>query len=475
MGYTNLGALLMSNGIPYDSEEAFALSGALTALMTGRAYRHSAVMARDLAPFARYQENKGSFLRVIEQHCQAVQGINSDFVPKDLYQAAQESWNQAQELGCQYGFRNAQVTVLAPTGTISFMMDADTTGIEPDLALVKHKQLVGGGSFKIVNRSVPKALTKLGYSPEQIAKIVSFVDEQGTIEGAPELDPAHLPVFDCALRPLNGKRFIHHHGHLRMMAAAQPFISGAISKTVNVPEDTTVDEIAETYIRAWEMGLKAVAIYRNNSKRTQPLSAGGKDNQKQKGKGGDAQKPLRRKLPDERASITHKFSINGHEGYITVGMYEDKTPGEIFLVMAKEGSSISGMLDGFATMTSLAMQYGVPLEDLVSKFSHTRFEPSGFTGNPEIPIAKSIYDYIFRWLASKFLNEETRGRIGNQVAKTITNGDQDKDHKTLELADEDFYKVNQQDAPVCRGCGTIMVRSGACYLCPNCATTDGCG
>jgi len=360
-------------------------------------------------------------------------------------------------------------------------MDCDTTGIEPDLALVKYKKLVGGGTFKIVNNTVTEALRRLDYPASQITEIIHFIEENDTIEGAPHIKPEHLPVFDCALRPINGKRSINYMGHLRMMAIAQQFISGAISKTVNLPEEITVDEIMDTYISAWKLGLKAVAVYRNNSKRIQPLSAGEQKKTAQ-AKQTQANAPKRRKLPDERHSITHKFSISGHEGYVTVGMYEDGKPGEIFIVMSKEGSTVSGMLDGFATMGSLALQYGVPIETLVDKFSHMRFEPAGFTQNPEIPVAKSIYDYIFRWLAAKFMNEDDKLRVGLQP--TITNGDGIKKSAASVGSDAPAKKetkaggkafVNQDDAPSCPTCGTIMVRSGACYQCINCGTQYGCG
>jgi ribonucleoside-diphosphate reductase alpha chain len=365
--------------------------------------------------------------------------------------------------------------VLAPTGTIGFMMDCDTTGIEPDLALVKYKKLVGGGIIKIVNNTVPQALIKLGYSPEQVEAIVSHIDSTGTIEGAPGLKDEHLPVFDCSFRPQNGKRFIHHMGHVKMMAAVQPFISGAISKTINMPEECTVEEIADAYMESWRLGLKAVAIYRDGSKRAQPLSSGTAKGEKKSGPGQPAAvqvtekvvyRPVRRKLPDERNSVTHKFSIGGHEGYITVGLYEDGTPGEVFISMAKEGSTISGLMDSFATSISYALQYGVPLKFFVDKFSHVRFEPSGWTGNKQIPYAKSIMDYIFRWLGAKFLGPEyAQTEAGNAQVLRPT---EPEPQQALE------FGPIVTDAPTCSECGGIMTRNGSCYKCENCGGTSGC-
>ncbi len=470
LGYTNLGAVLMTRSLPYDSDAGRAYASAITAIMTGHAYATSARISAHTGPFKEYDKNRNSFINVIRSHRQAVDTIDGELVPETLLDTARQTWDDALETGSEHGFRNAQVSVIAPTGTISFMMDADTTGIEPDLALIKYKKLVGGGTLTIVNQSVPRALRRLGYADKKINDIVAYIDENQTIEGSPHLDPLHLPVFDCALRPVNGQRFISHMGHLRMMGACQPFISGAISKTVNMPEESSVDDIMEAYTEAWRLGLKAVAIYRDNSKRTQPLNTGEK-----KAKEIEPQR-LRHKLADERQAITHKFSVGGHEGYVTVGTYEDGAPGEIFLLMSKEGSTVSGLMDGFATMTSLALQYGVPLEDLVEKFSHMRFEPAGFTQNPEIPMAKSIYDYIFRWLGSKFLTEEKRTMVGNQVQPTITNGADTviaKNGHNAAKSERQAY-VNQEDAPGCPSCGTIMVRSGSCYMCTNCGTQHGC-
>jgi len=395
-------------------------------------------------------------------------------------------WDEAYAQGAQHGYRNSQVTVLAPTGTIGFMMDCDTTGIEPDIALVKYKKLVGGGVMKIVNQSVGGVLKKLGYSAGQAQDIVKYIDEKETIEGAPHIKDEHLAVFDCAFPPANGKRSIHYRGHIRMMAAVQPFLSGAISKTVNMPTDATADEIANAYLESWRLGLKAVAVYRDGCKRSQPLSTS-KDEVKTVAAAvapAVEGRPARRKLPDERHSITHKFSIAGHEGYITVGMYEDGKPGEIFLVMAKEGSTISGLMDAFATSISMALQYGVPLEALVEKFSHVRFEPSGFTKNPEVPYAKSITDYIFRWLASKFLSVEHQEAVGVQPQEgslkprtgvpASTSASQATSATAATTTSTAGSFKAQADAPPCHYCGSIMVRNGACYRCTNCGSTSGC-
>ncbi len=356
-------------------------------------------------------------MRVMRKHRTAIKDIDKTHVPKDLLEAAKTVWNEVIEMGEQHGFRNGQATVLAPTGTIGFMMDCDTTGVEPDIALVKYKKLVGGGLMKIVNQTVPMALQKLGYNQQQVKEIVEYIDENETIEGAPHIKDAHLPVFDCAFKPARGVRSIHYMGHIKMMGATQPFLSGAISKTVNVPKEANVDEIQQAYIDAWRIGAKAVSIYRDGSKRTQPLNTS-KDKEKVAAAPAE-QGPRRRKLPDERAAITHKFDIAGHEGYITVGLYEDGMPGELFIVMAKEGSTISGFADAFAQAISYALQYGVPLQDLVDKFSHVRFEPSGMTKNPDVRFAKSIVDYIFRWMASKFLSQDAQFRAGVNVREDM--------------------------------------------------------
>ncbi len=483
LGYANLGALLMSRGLPYDSDAGRGYAAAITAVMTGEAYAQSARVARDHGgPFEGYAKNREPFLRVMRKHRAALRDIERTHVPDDLFNGAQGAWDDAVELGEQYGYRNAQATVLAPTGTIGFMMDCDTTGVEPDIALVKYKKLVGGGLMKIVNGTVPMALQKLGYSPAQVKEIIAYIDEHETIEGAPHVTPEHLPVFDCAFKASKGTRSIHYMGHIKMMGATQPFISGAISKTVNVPKDATVEEIQEAYIQSWRLGAKAVSIYRDGSKRTQPLntSKDAKATVKELAEGLVAQ-PVRRRLPDERQSITHKFDIAGHEGYITVGMFEDGTPGEIFLVMAKEGSTISGFADAFAQAISYALQYGVPLQVLVDKFSHARFEPSGMTRNPEVRFAKSIVDYVFRWMATKFLSPEARFRAGVNMAdpSVPTAGTPaaapPQAAPAAGSAGTQFAPIqNQEDAPPCSTCGSIMVRSGACYKCSNCGTTSGC-
>ena len=479
LGYANLGALLMTFGVPYDSDHGRNLAAALTAVMCGQAYHTSAQIAEAMGPFARYRMNRRPFLEVVEMHKAAASTIPEGGVPADLLDAARDCWADAVEAGRKHGFKNAQVTVLAPTGTIAFMMDCDTTGVEPDIALVKYKKLVGGGFLKIVNGTVPMALQRLGYSEEEVVSIVDYIDEKETIEGAPGLAEDHLAVFDCAFRAENGTRSIHWMGHLRMMGAVQPFLSGAISKTVNLPEDATTDDIIAAYTEGWKLGLKALAVYRDGSKRTQPLNAGRSED-------GDvvqldAARPDRRKLPDEREALTHKFSIAGHEGYLTVGKYDDGQPGEIFLRMAKEGSTVSGLMDTIATMTSIALQYGVPLKALVDKFSHTRFEPSGFTNNREIPIAKSVMDYVFRFLGNRFMNNEEMlvdvgeiGMEGDAVAETpapraVVAGGAERRPSTAPSV-----IVNQADAPSCSDCGSIMIRNGACYKCPNCGGTSGC-
>jgi ribonucleoside-diphosphate reductase alpha chain len=426
-----------------------------------------------MGPFPRYRANRAPFLEVIGMHKTAAEAVPTHGVQADLWRGQREVWAEALELGKRHGYKNAQVTVLAPTGTIAFMMDCDTTGVEPDIALVKYKKLVGGGVLKIVNNTVPMALARLGYSEAQRQAILAYVDAEETIEGAPALRDEHLPVFDCAFRPMNGKRSIQWMGHIRMMGAVQPFLSGAISKTVNLPPEAGVDDVKQAYVEGWKLGLKALAIYRDGSKRTQPLNTG-KEEPKAKVVNLAERRAVRLKLPDERRSVTHKFSIAGHEGYLTVGLYENGQPGEIFLRMAKEGSTISGLMDTIATMTSIALQYGVPLKALVDKFSHTRFEPSGFTNNPEIPMAKSIMDYVFRWLGNRFLAAETVAPDEQETGAesvglvAIAGGSIDR------TAAEKRVFVNHADAPACSECGTITVRNGACYRCPNCGVSNGC-
>ncbi|MGA9937669.1 MAG: vitamin B12-dependent ribonucleotide reductase [Candidatus Acidiferrales bacterium] len=512
IGYANLGALLMSLALPYDSDGGRDFCGAITGLMTGEAYAQSARIAERMGPFPGYAPNREPMLDVIRMHRDSLRPIKEENVQPSLLRAAKESWDAALDLGEKHGYKNSQVSVLAPTGTIGFMMDCDTTGIEPDLALVKQKRLVGGGVIKIVNNTVPQALMRLGYPPEDVAKIVDYIDAEGKIEGAPGLKPEHLPVFDCSLTPMGGGRSIAWRGHLRMMAAAQPFLSGAISKTINMPEDSTVEDIAEAYTESWKLGLKAVAIYRDNSKRSQPLSAAGKkEDEKAPAAAGKAapapvaqavqvpaavaaaaaenapqQKELfdrarREKLPPERKSITHKFSVGGHEGYITVGMYDDGKPGEIFIKMAKEGSTLSGIMDAFALSVSISLQYGVPLRALVDKFCNSRFEPSGYTGNPKIRYAKSVVDYIGRWLGGKFISpdyldsdaaalDEAPAVAGASSAAPVAPA-------PARVAETETFtrpRAAIEDAPYCSECGMLMTPNGSCYKCSNCGSTSGC-
>ena len=437
LGYANLGCLVMSLGLPYDSDAGRALAGSLTALMTGQAYSVSAELASIQGTFDDFPQNKSPMLSVIRKHRAALDQINPELCPGELLSEARASWDHALALGTRNGFRNAQVSVLAPTGTIGFLMDCDTTGVEPDIALVKYKLLAGGGNLKIVNRTVPMALRMLGYNPAQIRQIDDYIEAQETIEGAPHVRQEHLPVFDCAFKPAKGKRSISYTAHLKMMSAVQSFLSGAISKTINMPKEATADEIMSTYIQGWKLGLKAVAIYRDGSKRSQPLSTNknNKDTssdsekkQKLQGRGlGQTRaddrilfdgRPRRKRLPATRQSLTHKFDVAGHEGYLTVGLYENGKPGELFIIMAKEGSTVGGMMDAFGTAISMALQYGVPLQTLVDKFSHQRFEPSGITANRDIPFAKSIIDYIFRWLAMEFIPGYRQGHAPQRSGQT---------------------------------------------------------
>jgi len=484
MGYANLGALLMSLGLPYDSDAGRAYAAAVTALMSGEAYLQSSRVAAATGAFEGYEVNRQPMLRVLNKHRSHAYKISPSHVPLDLLSAAREAW----DLNCaeaeKQGVKNSQISVLAPTGTIAFMMDCDTTGVEPDIALIKYKKLVGGGMLKIINSTVPRALKRLGYDVKQSQEIVEYIEENGTIEGAPHIRDDDLAVFDCAFKAEKGSRTIHYMGHVKMMGAVQPFISGAISKTINMPNDATVEEIMHAYMESWKLGLKAIAIYRDGSKRTQPLNTS-KDKEEQKagtGEGKEA-RPLRRRLPDERRSITHKFDIAGHEGYITAGIYEDGQPGEIFIKMSKEGSTISGLMDSFATAISMALQYGVPLRVLVDKFSHMRFEPSGFTKNPDIPMAKSIMDYIFRWLATKFLDSDAQQEVGIVMPEPAEEAHLKKVVSIAAHAPRGGAPVTsissvtslyQQDAPPCPDCGAIMIRSGACYKCMNCGAVSGC-
>jgi ribonucleoside-diphosphate reductase alpha chain len=457
--------------------------------MSGEGYLQSARNAAATGAFAGFEVNRQPMLRVLNKHRSHAYKISPSHVPLELLTAAREAWDEACDEAEKYGVKNSQISVLAPTGTIAFMMDCDTTGVEPDIALIKYKKLVGGGLLKIVNNTVPRALKRLGYDVKQIQEIVEYIDEHETIEGAPHIKDEDLAVFDCAFKPANGSRSIQYMGHVKMMGAVQPFISGAISKTINMPTDVTVDEIMHAYMESWKLGLKAVAIYRDGSKRTQPLNTS-KDKEEKKAAAaeGKESRPFRRKLPDERRSFTHKFDIAGHEGYITAGMYEDGQPGEIFITMSKEGSTISGLMDSFATAISMALQYGVPLRVLVDKFSHMRFEPSGFTKNPDIPMAKSIMDYIFRWLATKFLDGDAQQEIGivRQEPEETTNKENSASKKVISITPQalrggapvasisSVTSLYQQDAPPCPDCGAIMIRSGACYKCMNCGAVSGC-
>ena len=489
LGYSNLGCLLMTLGLPYDSPAGYGICGAITAILHGAANLTSTELARAVGPFAEYERNRASFLDVMQMHRDAVESIDPA-CPEYLRDAARTWWDRVLESGRRFGFRNAQATVLAPTGTISFMMDCDTTGIEPDIALVKYKQLAGGGSMTIVNRSVPRALRTLGYSAEQIEAIEAYINETGTIEGAPELREEHLPVFDCAFKPANGSRSIRWQAHVKMMAAAQPFISGAISKTVNMPNETTPKEIADAYLWGWQLGLKALAIYRDGSKQSQPLSTTRESDRQTQVEA----RPKRERLPDTRQSITHKFNVGGHEGYINVGLYPDGRPGELFITMAKEGSTIGGLMDSFGTAISLSLQYGVPLDVLVNKFSHTRFQPQGRTTNPDIKSADSIVDYIFRYLGFTFLKQTPRqdadhgpgngapagangksARRNGAAPKTDPPKEQAADAKGPAAIPHDrLVAVFQSEAPICSNCGMITRPCGNCYLCENCGTSQGC-
>ena len=472
LNYTNLGATLMAMGLPYDSPDGRETAASITALMTGRAYLRSAELAQRLGAFAGYEENREPMLEVIDIHTNTALDLWNDVteIGKDpaIIKAAHHYWQAAKKLGGQVGFRNAQTSLLAPTGTVSFMIDCDTTGVEPEFSLVKTKNLVGGGSLRTVNKTIPRALHRLGYSDAEAAEILAYIDENGTPEGMSLLKEQHLPVFDCAAVPLNGTRYIKPMGHIEMMTAIQPFLSGSISKTVNLPGDTTPEEIADIYTKAWQKGVKALAVYRDGSKRVQPLQTKGATPETETVSPEIAPMARRKRLPKERVSITHKFSISGYEGYVTIGQYEDGTPGEMFIRMAKAGSVISGLMDGFALSISMALQYGVPLEVLCEKYTHTRFEPSGFTTNEEIPMTTSILDYIFRWIAMRYLSTEEdipAPGVAPRVQQRLTDiGYLGKSH------------ISQMDGPACPRCGAIMNRrTGTCYTCDSCGTSGGCG
>src|SRR6202140_831868 len=530
LGYANLGALLMAAGLPYDSDAGRDYAACVTAIMCGQAYLQSSKIAEQCpalvpateptkkglaetnlgsnvmpgGPCPGWYINREPFLDVIRMHRASVNNINKTNVPTPLYEASKQAWDEALAQGEKHGYRNSQVTVLAPTGTIGFMMDCDTTGVEPDLALVKYKKLVGGGMIKIVNQTVPTALFKLGYDHDQANAIVSYIDATGTIEGAPGVKDDHLAVFDCSFKPAKGTRSIAYMGHLRMMAAAQPFISGAISKTVNLPENASVEDIMEAYLQAWKLGLKAVAVYREGCKKSQPLSAAGTktaNSSKDDPRPGSSPhieednlnappRAVRHRLQEERASITHKFKIGDHEGYITVGLYPNGEPGELFITMAKEGSTVSGLMDSFALTTSIALQHGVPLRLLCEKFAHTRFEPSGWSGNPDIGYAKSIMDYIFRWLQLRFLTGQQQMLFDNLRPKLSAGSSQPADVEeapssspeagsrrpkasSIHAADALSSMVDLGDAPSCSFCGSIMTRNGSCYRCMSCGSTSG--
>jgi len=530
LGYANLGALLMASGLPYDSDAGRDYAACVTAIMCGQAYLQSsriAELCEPLAPITSTVQtrlgvttadampgaacpgfflNREPFLDVIRMHRASVNNINKSNVPTALFEASKQCWDEALANGEKHGYRNSQVTVLAPTGTIGFFMDCDTTGIEPDLALIKYKKLVGGGMIKIVNNTVPAALFKLGYTHEQADAIVSYVDATGTIEGAPHVKDEHLAVFDCSFKPAKGTRSIAYMGHLKMMAAAQPFISGAISKTVNLPNAATVEDVSEAYIQAWKLGVKAVAIYRDGCKQSQPLSAAGSKTAQSSATQNQASAPMaqpednldappravRHKLKEERMSVTHKFNIGGHEGYIVVGLYPNGEPGEIFIKMAKEGSTVSGLMDSFALAVSVSLQHGVPLKLFCEKFAHTRFEPSGWSSNPDIGFAKSIMDYIFRWLQLRFMtgqqqflfenlrpkpqaaSSEGVSDLNSSIGLNPTTTDPRPTTGSIHAADALAGMIDLGDAPSCHVCGSIMVRNGSCYKCMSCGSTSGC-
>ncbi len=483
LGYANLGALLMARGLPYDSDEGRAYAAAITAIMTGRGYRKSAEISKRMGPHAGYAENAAAMLGVISKHRASVGNIqHTDSVPSDMLSAARKAWDDALDLGEVAGFRNAQATVLAPTGTISFMMDCDTTGVEPDFSLVKSKKLVGGGELTIVNKTVPMALGELGYATREVEEIVAFIDERGSVIGAPHLKNEHYPVFDCAI----GERAIHYMGHVKMMGAVQPFISGAISKTVNLPEETSVDEVSQLLIEAWQLGVKAIAIYRDNCKVAQPLS-GSKDTSEEgriaqiHALGGVVAAPKRRRLPDDRTEVGRKFKVGEYEGYIHVGMFEDGTPGDIFVDIAKEGTTLAGLMNSFMISVSLGLQYGVPLEVYVSKFSHMRFEPSGMTNDADIRIAKSLVDYIFRWMGKKFLTSDQQEEAGiltpevkARLAAAYAAGEAEAPTHDAPPPGQTALFNSWEDAVECSKCGGRMVRTGSCYTCRDCGTNTGC-
>jgi ribonucleoside-diphosphate reductase alpha chain len=480
LGYANLGALLMARGLPYDSDEGRAYAAAITSLMTGRAYRKSTEIAARMGSFAGYQKNAAAMIGVMAQHRAAVGNIDSAHsVPDDLLSACRQAWDQVLDQGEVHGYRNAQATVLAPTGTISFMMDCDTTGVEPDFSLVKSKKLVGGGEITIVNKTVPMALDKLGYAPSEIEEVVAYIDERNSIVGAPFVKPDHYPVFDCAI----GDRAIHYSGHVKMMGAVQPFISGAISKTVNLPEQVTVDEVAQLLVDAWRLGVKAIAIYRDNCKVAQPL-AGKKDTGTLLPATAVTPRTQRRRLPEDRTEIGRKFRVGEYEGYIHVGLFEDGTPGDIFVDIAKDGTTMAGLMNSLMIAVSMGLQYGVPPEVYVSKLSHMRFEPSGLTNDADIRTAKSIVDYIFRWFGKKFLTpdqQEEAGILSPEVKARLAERYAGNGESSAEAPPAESPPPGQtalfnswEDAVECARCGGRMVRTGSCYTCRDCGTNTGC-
>src|SRR5881227_1028431 len=479
LGYANLGALLMARGLPYDSDEGRAYAAAITSLMTGRAYRKSAHIASRMGSFAGYPQNAAAMIGVMAQHRAAVGNIgSSDTVPSDLLGAARKAWDDALDLGEVNGYRNAQATVLAPTGTISFMMDCDTTGVEPDFSLVKSKKLVGGGEITIVNKTVPLGLEKLGYAPTEVDEVVAWIDERNSVVGAPYVKTEHYPVFDCAI----GERAVHYSGHVKMMGAIQPFISGAISKTVNMPEQVTIEDVMDLYVDAWKLGVKAIAIYRDNCKVAQPLSSSGKD-----GQAAVATPPVqvheRKRLPLDRTEVGRKFQVGDHEGYIHVGLYDDGSPGDIFVDIAKDGTTMAGLMNSLCLAVSMGLQYGVPPEVYVSKLSHMRFEPSGLTNDADIRTAKSIVDYIFRWFGKRFLTPEQQEEAGilspevkARMAERYANGESAAPAEPTEAPPPGQTALfnSWEDAVECARCGGRMIRTGSCYTCRDCGTNTGC-
>ncbi|MDA2923541.1 vitamin B12-dependent ribonucleotide reductase [Acidobacteria bacterium AH-259-L09] len=476
LGYANLGALLMARGLPYDGDRARSLAAAITALMTGQAYLTSAEIAEHMGPFTGFEKNRVPTMQVIHKHRKSLSEIDSAMVPMDILHSAMEVWDQAIEKGSEHGYRNAQVSLLAPTGTIAFMMDCDTTGIEPDFSLVKIKKLVGGGSLKIVNNTIPRALKGLGYAQEEVDDILRYIEKKKTIEEAPHLREEHLPVFDCADRPVNGTRSIHYLGHIKMCGAVQPFLSGAISKTINLPNEASVEDIMEAYIQGWKYGMKSVSIYRDGCKMVQPLS-----NKERTQPAGWPQQ--HRNMPKDHPALQHEFRIRGFKGYLTMGMYpEDKSLGEIFLNFAKQGSTLQGILMAWAIAISRGLQSGVPLEDYVRMFAHMSFEPAGFTDNSQIPFATSIPDYVVRYLATQYLSPDVQEALGIHNVKPngsmhqgvqVSFSEQARQPEATRAAQR-LIEENKRESHTCSACGNLMQRNGNCYVCTVCGSTSGC-